>query len=55
MTAYKIAWNDERGDQTLEADTVILEDGIYEFWRGDDAFLRVPTTDVKTIDPPVAG
>jgi hypothetical protein len=55
MTTYKIAWNDERGDQSLEADNVILEDGIYEFWRGDDAFLRVPIADIDTIEPPVEG
>jgi len=36
---------------TLEADDVVLEDGIYEFWRGDDVFLRVPSTDIKELSP----
>ncbi len=51
MPSYEIKWNDERGDQTLEADQVVYEDGIYEFWRGNDAFLRVPESDIDTIDP----
>jgi hypothetical protein len=51
MPTYEIKWNDERGDQSLEADQVVYEDGIYEFWRGDDAFLRVPESDIDTIDP----
>jgi hypothetical protein len=51
MATYQVTWNDERGQQSLEADNVILEDGIYEFWRGDDVFLRVPTTDVKELTP----
>jgi hypothetical protein len=51
MTTYLVTWNDERGEQSLEADEVVLEDGIYEFWRDDDAFLRVPTGDVKELSP----
>jgi hypothetical protein len=51
MPTYEIKWNDERGDQSLEADQVVYEDGIYEFWRGDDAFLRVPKADINTISP----
>jgi hypothetical protein len=51
MTTYSVKWNDERGDQSLEADEVVLEDGIYEFWRGNDAFLRVPAGDVKELSP----
>jgi hypothetical protein len=51
MAAYEVTWNDERGQQTLEADDVVLEDGIYEFWRGDDVFLRVPSTDIKELTP----
>jgi len=46
-----VTWNDERGQQSLEADQVVLEDGIYEFWRGDDVFLRVPTADIKELTP----
>ena len=53
MATYDVTWNDERGQQSLEADDVILEDGIYEFWRGNDVFLRVPATDIKELIPPV--
>jgi hypothetical protein len=51
MASYEVTWNDERGQQTLEADDVVLEDGIYEFWRGNDVFLRVPTSDIKELSP----
>ena len=51
MPTYDVTWNDERGQQSLEADQVVLEDGIYEFWRGDDVFLRVPTSDIKELTP----
>ena len=51
MASYEVTWNDERGQQTLEADDVVLEDGIYEFWRGDDVFLRVPSSDIKELSP----
>ena len=53
MATYDVTWNDERGQQSLEADDVILEDGVYEFWRGNDVFLRVPSTDIKELVPPV--
>lgn len=52
MATYDVTWNDERGQQSLEADDVILEDGIYEFWRGNDVFLRVPSSDIKDLIPP---
>jgi hypothetical protein len=51
MASYEVTWNDERGQQTLEADDVVLEDGIYEFWRGNDVFLRVPSSDIKELSP----
>lgn len=51
MPTYDVTWNDERGQQTLEADQVVLEDGIYEFWRGDDVFLRVPSNDIAELNP----
>jgi hypothetical protein len=51
MPTYDVTWNDERGQQALEADQVVLEDGIYEFWRGDDVFLRVPASDIKELTP----
>ena len=51
MATYEVKWNDERGEQRLEADDVVLEDGIYEFWRGDEVFLRVPTSDIKELTP----
>jgi hypothetical protein len=52
MPTFDVTWNDERGQQSLEADQVVLEDGIYEFWRGDDVFLRVPSADIKELTPP---
>jgi hypothetical protein len=52
MPTYDVTWNDERGRQSIEADQVVLEDGIYEFWRGEDAFLRVPASDIKELTPP---
>ncbi len=55
MPIYDVNWNDERGNQKLQADDVVLEDGIYEFWRGKEAFLRVPATDIDTIDPAPTG
>jgi hypothetical protein len=51
MPTYDVTWNDERGRQSLEADQVVHEDGIYEFWRGDDVFLRVPSSDIKELTP----
>jgi hypothetical protein len=51
MPTYDVTWNDERGQQSLEADQVVLEDGIYEFWRGDDVFLRVPASDIAELNP----
>ena len=51
MATYQVTWNDERGVQSLEADDVVLEDGIYEFWRENDVFLRVPTSDIKELTP----
>jgi hypothetical protein len=55
VPTYDVNWNDERGNQKLEADDVILEDGIYEFWRGNEAFLRVPAADIGSIDPAASG
>jgi hypothetical protein len=51
MPSYEITWNDERGQQTLEADQVVVDEDIYEFWRGDDVFLRVPASDITSISP----
>jgi hypothetical protein len=51
MTTYDVTWTDERGRQSLEADDVVLEDGIYEFWRDDDVFLRAPADQVHEITP----
>ena len=51
MTTYDVTWADERGRQSLEADDVVLEDGIYEFWRYDDVFLRAPADQVREITP----
>ena len=51
MATYQVTWNDERGEQSLEADDVVLEDGIYEFWRENDVFLRVPSGDIKELTP----
>jgi hypothetical protein len=52
MTTYDVTWADERGRQSLEADDVVLEDGIYEFWRDDEVFLRAPAEQVREITPP---
>jgi hypothetical protein len=51
MPTYDVTWNDERGQQSLEADQVVLEDGIYEFWRGNEVFLRVPASDIQKLSP----
>jgi hypothetical protein len=51
MATYHVTWNDERGEQDLVADDVVLEDGIYEFWRDDDVFLRVPSSDIRELIP----
>jgi hypothetical protein len=51
MPTYDVTWNDERGQQSLEADQVVLEDGIYEFWRGNEVFLRVPVSDIQALSP----
>lgn len=55
MPTYHVHWNDERDHQDLDADEVVLDDGIYEFWRGKDAFLRVPASAIESIDPAPAG
>lgn len=49
MATYDVTWNDERGQQEIDADDVILEDGIYEFWRGDTPFLRAPADQVNAL------
>jgi hypothetical protein len=51
MTQYKIHFRDERGVQDLELDDVQLEDGIYEFWRGDKAIERVPADQIEKVEP----
>ncbi len=49
MPTYDVTWADERGQQEIDADDVVLEDGIYEFWRGNDAFLRAPADQVNSL------
>jgi hypothetical protein len=50
MTRYQIYFSDERGVQELELDDVQLEDGIYEFWRGDKAIERIPADQIDKIE-----
>ncbi len=52
MTTYQIHFNDERGVQALELDDLQLEDGIYEFWRGNEAIERIPADQIDKVDPP---
>ena len=51
MAKYTIRFNDERGVQELELDDVMLEDGIYEFWRGKDVIERIPAEQIDSVDP----
>jgi hypothetical protein len=51
MTQYQIQFRDERGVQDLELDDVQLEDGIYEFWRGDKAIERIPADQIEKVEP----
>ncbi|HUE58418.1 MAG TPA: hypothetical protein VMO88_02435 [Acidimicrobiales bacterium] len=51
MAKYTIRFNDERGVQELELDDVMLEDGIYELWRGKDVIERIPAEQIDSVDP----
>jgi hypothetical protein len=51
MRNYTIHYKDERGVQEIELDDVILEDGIYELWRGEDAIERIPEDQIAKIEP----
>lgn len=52
MATYNVTFSDERGQQTFEADDVIVDEGIYEFWKANAVFLRTPADQVTSIDPP---
>ncbi len=52
MASYEIHFRDERGVQQLELDDVQLEDGIYEFWRGQDVIERIPAEQIAEVRPP---
>jgi hypothetical protein len=49
VTSYDIEFRDERGTQRLDLDDVLLEDGIYEFWRGDEAIERIPESQITAV------
>ncbi len=51
MASFDVTWNDDRGQQTVEADDVVLTDGRYEFWRADEVFLRAPARDIREVSP----
>jgi hypothetical protein len=51
MASFDVTWNDDRGQQTVEADDVVLTDGEYEFWRDGEVFLRVPVREIREIRP----
>ena len=51
MASFDVTWNDDRGQQTVEADDVVLTGGEYEFWRGGEVFLRVPARVIRDISP----
>ena len=51
MASFDVTWNDDRGQQTVEADDVVLIDGRYEFWRADEVFLRAPVRDIREVSP----
>ena len=51
MVSFDVTWNDDRGQQTVEADDVVLTGETYEFWRGGAVFLRVPARDIREVAP----
>jgi len=51
MVSFDVTWNDDRGQQTVEADDVVLTGGSYEFWRGGTVFLRVPAREIREVNP----
>jgi hypothetical protein len=51
MASFDVTWNDDRGQQTVEADDVVLAGGQYEFWRGGEVFLRAAARDIRDISP----
>ena len=51
MSAYDVTWNDDRGQQTIEADDVVLTGGVYEFWRDGEVFLRAPAHLIREVNP----
>jgi hypothetical protein len=51
MGTYDVTWNDDRGQQTIEADDVVRTDGGYEFWRGGEVFLRAEAREIREVVP----
>ncbi len=51
MSTFDVTWNDDRGQQTIEADDVVLTGGVYEFWRDGEVFLRAPTHLIREVSP----
>ena len=50
---WTVDFADVRGKTTVRASDIVLDDGIWVFWRGRDAFLRVPEAHVRSVLPPV--
>jgi hypothetical protein len=51
MASFDVTWNDDRGQQTVEVDDVVLEDGVYEFWRGGEVCLRAEAREIREVRP----
>ncbi len=51
MASFDVTWNDDRGQQTVEADDVVRDDGGYEFWRDGEVFLRAKAGEIREVVP----
>lgn len=51
MSRYTVYFRDDRGVRELELDDVQLEDGVYEFWRGQQVIERIPAEQIDRIEP----
>ncbi len=51
MASFDVTWNDDRGQQTVEADDATLTGGVYEFWRDGAVFLRAPAGEIRELTP----
>ena len=46
---WRVVFADERGDRTLSASLIELDEDIWVFWRGKEVFLRVPSGQVASV------